>query len=354
MPSLLRLWLLCSALASAGAARAETVIGVAAPLSGPTALLGRQVLAGAQAAAARGNAIRIVSADDQCSAEGGAEAARALVAASARSVVGFLCTEAIEAALPIFKEAGVAVITVGVRTDSLSDRRDRTGWPFVRLAPRADAERGAAGRLIPRLWREVSFAIVDDGTIYGRELAESVRAGAEEQGLRPVFVDTFRPQMENQAALVGRLRRAGATHVFVGGDRQDIAVMARDAAEGEPLLFAGGEALRAEPGPVALPAGVLMVGLPDPADKAEPALLSALGETGLLPEGYFLPSFAAVEVAAQASGAPLLSPPDAAFLSKSFITAIGTITFNEKGDLRDNPFRLFRFNGTRFVPVPTP
>ena len=55
-------------------------------------------------------------------------------------VVGFLCTEAIEAALPIFKDAQIPVITPGVRTDSLTDRRDKTGWPVYRLAPRADAE----------------------------------------------------------------------------------------------------------------------------------------------------------------------------------------------------------------------
>ncbi len=75
------------------------------------------------------------------------------------------------------------------------------------------------------------FAIVDDGTIYGRELAESFRLAAEQAGLKPVFVDTFRPQMDNQIGLIGRLRKAGATHVFVGGDRDDIAIMARDAAE---------------------------------------------------------------------------------------------------------------------------
>ena len=60
-------------------------------------------------------------------------------------VVGFLCTEAIEAAMPILKDAGIPVITVGVRTDSLTDRKVKTGWPVFRLAPRADAEGGCGG-----------------------------------------------------------------------------------------------------------------------------------------------------------------------------------------------------------------
>ncbi len=92
------------------------------------------------------------------------------VAAKVPIVVGFLCTEAIEAALPILKEANIPVITVGVRTDSLTDRRSKTGWPVYRLAraPTASARRPA--RLLARLWERELFAIVDDGTIYGREL----------------------------------------------------------------------------------------------------------------------------------------------------------------------------------------
>ncbi|TIO91381.1 MAG: ABC transporter substrate-binding protein, partial [Mesorhizobium sp.] len=34
-----------------------------------------------------------------------------------------------------------------------------------------------------------------------------------------------------------------------------------------------------------------------------------------------------------------------------FATAIGTVRFDEKGDLRQNPFRAFRFDGTHFVPL---
>lgn len=338
------------ALLAAQPASAETVIGVAAPLSGPTAPLGRQVLEGAQAAALAKGDIRIVSADDACTAEGGRAAALAFVAAEPQAVVGFLCTEAVEAALPVLKDAGIPVLALGVRTDSLTDRRDRTGWPVARLGPRADAEREAASSLIPRLWRDAPFAIVDDGTIYGRELAESVRAGAEALGLKPVFVDTYRPGSENQVALVGRLRRAGAVHAFVGGDRQDIATMARDAAATDAAIsFAGGEALRSEPGPVPLSANTLMVGLPEPAERAPAELLATLREGGRLVEGYFLPAYAAVEIAASR---PADAPED--FAGQSFQTAIGQLAFDAKGDLAQNPFRLFRFDGTTFIELPAP
>ncbi|TIN12919.1 MAG: ABC transporter substrate-binding protein, partial [Mesorhizobium sp.] len=88
---------------------AETLVGVAAPLSGPSAILGKQIEAGtALAADAEGVAVRTV--DDACTADGGAAAARQFVDAKVNIVVGFLCTEAIEAALPILKDANIPVI----------------------------------------------------------------------------------------------------------------------------------------------------------------------------------------------------------------------------------------------------
>ncbi len=47
------------------------------------------------------------------------------------------------------------------------------------MAPRADAEATAISAILPERWRENFFAIVDDGTIYGRELAEAFRLEAE-------------------------------------------------------------------------------------------------------------------------------------------------------------------------------
>ncbi|MBE7185322.1 MAG: branched-chain amino acid ABC transporter substrate-binding protein [Methylobacterium mesophilicum] len=334
--------------AAMGAARAqELAVGVVAPLSGSNAILGQQVAAGARVAA--GERARITEADDACSADGGQAAAGRLAAAKVDVVIGFLCTESIEAALPVLSRAGIPVITVGVRTDSLTDRREKTGWSVFRLGPRADAERAAASAIIPRLWRDVPFAIVDDGTIYGRELAESVRAAAEQRALRPVFVDTFRPQLENQIGLVGRLRRSGASAVFVGGDVEDVAVMARDAAQlGADLTFGGGETLRQPPETVPLVSGTIMVGLPDPASLAPKATLDALRDKGVVPEGYVLPAYAAMEIALQSQGMV------AALANGRFQTAQGEISFDSKGDLAASPYRLFRFDGAEFLEIALP
>jgi branched-chain amino acid transport system substrate-binding protein len=324
----------------------QPVIGVAAPLTGQSEPLGKQLVEGARAAAAGKASVQVL--DDGCSADGGAAAARRLVEAGARVVVGFLCTEAIEAALPILKDAGIPVITPGVRTASLTDRRDKTGWPVYRLAPRDDDEAEAFGSLLATYWRDGLFAVIDDGTIYGRDLAETFRAAAQQKGLKPVFVDTYRPQMENQVGLAARLRKAGAVNAVVGGDRDDIAIMARDAAGlGANITFAGGESLRSASGGMPLAAGTLMVGLPEWAEIADPAALELLKQRDVRPEGYVLPAFAAMQVAIAAAGQP--GQP----LAGPFGTALGEVRFDAKGDLPYNPYRLFRYDGARFVPLET-
>ena len=352
MPDFLRSIAFATAVLLATGACAETRIGLAAPLEGPLALLGEQMRVGAQLAAKEAGAI-LVPVDDQCSAEGGAAAARKLLAERVSLVVGFLCTEAIEAALPILAKEDVPTITSGVRADSLTERREKTGWLVWRVAPRADAEAGAAAQILTRRWRDRLFAIVDDGTIYGRDLSETVRLAVETAGLKPVFVDTFRPQSENQIALVGRLRRAGAAEIFVGGDREDIAIIARDAASLEnDLTIIGGEALKAT-GEIPIEPGVMMVGLPEPVVSANETVRKLFAEQGVEPEGYALPSYVAVEIALDAIGrtnSSSISLADA--LSQARIeTAIGVVTFDDRGDLAENPYRLLRYDGTRFLPV---
>nr|WP_295465315.1 ABC transporter substrate-binding protein [Mesorhizobium sp.] len=335
------------------ASAAETVVGVAAPLSGPSALLGEQLRTGADAAA-RASGIRLEIADDSCTAEGGANAARTFAAARVAVVTGFLCTEAIEAALPILKEAGIAVIATGVRTNSLIDRRGKTGWPVVRFSPRADDEVEAASAILGKAWRDELFAIVDDGTIYSRELAEGLRISFEQSGLKAAFIDTLRPQLDNQIGLAGRLRKSGATHVFAAADRPDVAILTRDAAEiGYKVTIAGGEVLRAPSEGVDLAPGTLMVGLPEWADIADPAVVTRLRDQKIEPEGYVLPAYASVEIAAQAAKAAAANGSDvlSALGNQEFSTIFGPVGFDEKGDRTDNPYRLYRYDGGAFIEV---
>ncbi len=322
LPVLLCLFLTAS---NAAVSAEPLTIGVSAPLSGPFAILGKQIAEGAAAAQAAlgGEAkIKFVIADDRCDADGGTEAASVLAAAKVSAVIGYLCTPALQSALPVFRESGVPIVTLGVRPVKILEDAQKNGDALFRLGPDSGEEEDALADLLLPLWRGTNFAIIDDGTIHARELAESLRIAAEARGLKPVFVETFRPALDNQLSLVNRLKKSGATHVFVGGDRSDIAILARDAAARKvPLTIAGGETLSAAPDDVPLADNVLMIGIPRSSGAAAG-------------EGYFASAYAALEIlfktgaVAQAIG------------SGPHETALGSVAFDKNGGQSGNPYRL--------------
>ncbi len=358
MNVLRRLPLLFVLLSAAGSSYAAGIhIGVVAPQDGNFAMLGTEIIAGAnfEIQAQKDEATVI---DEPCTEDGGRAAADALVAAKAQIAIGFLCTETLEGALPRLKDAGIPVVTVSVRSRILMEDALKNGWPLFRLAPLDSAEAAMAIKTILKNWAAEPMALIDDGTIHGRELIGAIRSALEEKGLKPVFTDTYRPGQDQQIALVRRLKKAGATRVFVGGDRSDVAVIARDAkSENIPLVLMGGDAMRATDQPVPLLEGVQAIALPDYASlpAAQPAM-QAMHAAGIEPDGYILPAAAAAQIASQAaSGAKAENKPIAdKLVGTVFQTAIGPIAFGQNHELTENPFRLLEWRGNAFVPVTTP
>jgi len=340
---------LLASLVGCGSASAA-VIGVVAPRSGPYASLGTQIVQGARAAAeAAGDTV--VEVDESCEESSGGAIARSLVDARAAAAIGFLCVETLTTALPQLKAAQIPAVSISVRSKILMEDALRNGWPFFRMAPVEGDEAEKLAEIILELWKAEPIALVEDGTIYGRELASAIRQRLEPMGITPVFTDTFRPGQEQQVALARRLAKASATHVFVGGDRNDMAIIARDAAsEGIPLTLIGGDTLRAANRPVPLRDGVLAVALPDYANlPSAAAAITALQARNIDPDGYVLPAYAAVEVVHQAISRAGNRPATAAIASGSFNTAIGPIAFGADQELKENPFRLLEWRGSAFA-----
>ncbi len=321
-------------------------IGVAAPSSGPNAVLGRQVTEGTEAAM-RGRATT-VEADTQCTAEGGRAAAERFAAEKVSVVVGFICTESLETALPILRAAGIAAIDIGVRADRFTAQRRRTGDLIWRLAPRSDAEATALAAFVLARWRDGPFGILDDGSIYGRGLADAVRSKIEAAELRPAVIDTFRPAEEKQFGIARRLLRSGVTRFVVAGERTDAAIIARDAAaSGVNLEMLGGESFLDEPSETAqLPVGTHAVA----PQTRFPSIAGPGRADATERQGYFGPAFVAATIAqvtvaeADASKRPLSVILD----EHPFSTPLGDVRFDEHGDSNLDLFRTFRFDGQDF------
>lgn len=336
-----------------GASAAGPKIAIVAPATGPLSILGEQIRAGARFAA-RDGAAEIVEIAEACGEKGDESVAPAILSAEVVAAVGFLCTEDLQSALPALSEAGVPAITLSARSGVLMEDALKQNWPLFRLAPAPGMEAQKAVDVIAAEWAAEPFALIDDGTIHARELVDAVRIRLEERGMKPIFIDTYRPSQEQQIGLVRRLARAGATRVFVGGDRGDMAVILRDArAERLPLSFMGGEALMAAETQVPLANGAQAIVLPvDGATPEATALTQAMKAAGIVAEGYVFPAHAAVSLLAQASAAASTAnqPLATMLVQQGFPTVLGTIGFGANHELRGNPYMRMEWLDGRFVP----
>ncbi|WP_394689157.1 ABC transporter substrate-binding protein [Hoeflea sp.] len=325
--------------ASAIQARADTLrVGLVIPQSGQFAILGNHV----REAFALWDQTNpqifadIVEGDDGCTEETGVDAAAAMAEAGVDIVVGFLCTESLAAALPLLSNEGIPVMTLTVRADIIGEEAKRLGWRFFRLAPRAGEEANIAADTIRRLWADKPFALIEDGAISGRELVEAIRANLEERGLKPAFVDNYRPGQATQPSLVRRLKAAGVSRVFVGGERVDLAVIAAEAElQGVPLGFMGGDTLNAPQGDLPLPERTIAVlsdgAIPGP-DAA--AARDAFAEQGLVLEGLRAPAYAAAEILGAVATRHSYGETSIEDLLRhsTFSTALGEVSFSTDGE----------------------
>ncbi|NGO63016.1 ABC transporter substrate-binding protein [Rhizobium daejeonense] len=331
-------------------AAAPLRIAVVAPQSGNFVTLGDEVRLGAKISADR-LGIELALIDESCEVGSGPQVAARIREAGATAAIGFLCSESLDGALAPLKEAAIPAITLSVRWKGVMEDAIKNGWPLFRLAPTTEDEAQKLTEIILRDWTSDAIALIEDGTIHGRELADAIRNGLETHGLKPVFTDTFRPGQEQQISLVRRLRKAGVTKVFVGGDRTDISIITRDAAvEKIELGFLGGEALNAADQPVPLAEGVRAVLLPyvvgGPPQNGTSAELPR--------EGYVQPAEAAVSILADAAAlsSAMGSPLADTLVDTAFDTPIGPITFSTGHELADNPYRLMEWRKGGFIEAP--
>ncbi len=226
MPTL-RSAFLCASLASAFLLAAcdripDTVkIGVAQPLSGPLAALGKDMKNGVQLAVDEINAegfkldgklvkLEVVVVDDKANAEEGKKVAQTLVDAGVVAVVGHLNSGVSIAAAPIYAEHNIAQLAISTKPEYTQLNLPTT----LRMVANDALQSKALGSYAADLAGASKFAVVDDNTPYGKGLADLAAAQIVKSGKQVTLRQSLDDKTTDFTTLVPALKAAGID-VFV-------------------------------------------------------------------------------------------------------------------------------------------
>jgi branched-chain amino acid transport system substrate-binding protein len=334
-------------------------IGLSLPLSGTSAILANQFRQGAELAvellAPQG--IELFVADDGCDKDLAELAAADLRADGVHFVTGLLCNEAADAAAKAFAGSQVPVLVAGARSSRILRDAARNKSPVWRLAPSDHEPAKAAFDILSKRWATKPWAIVDDGTVGSRALADEFRALMEEANLPPVASETYRPAQTSFSALMKRLERAGVAGVFVPGSAEDVAnIAASGQRSGLAIDWVGGPELDALPAiaePATAPEGLLAILPVDPLRQpAAGALEGELVSRNIDPEPYVVLGYAATSIAI-AAVSQSVDEARTKLSGTRFSTVLGPVSFATDGASDYQPFALHEWRGGAFVPVAT-
>lgn len=153
-------------------------IGVAQPLTGNLAALGQDLLNGVNLAVEELNkegfkingksvTFEVVAVDDRANAETGKEVAKQLVDAGVVAVIGHLNSGVSIAAAPIYAEKHIAQMAISTNPKFTALGLDTT----FRLVANDTLQAKAIGSFSASQFKATKYALLDDGTPYGKDLA---------------------------------------------------------------------------------------------------------------------------------------------------------------------------------------
>lgn len=209
----------------AGTALADSIkFGVAGAHSGDLASYGLPTLNTAKLIAKQVNAkggiggkqVEIVAQDDMCKPEMATNAATKLVSEKVVVALGHICSGATKAALPIYKDAKIVVMSPSATNPPLTYSGEYPNF-FRTIAP--DDEQAKLGvKFAAEKLGKKSIAVIHDKGDYGKGYAEFAEKFIQEGGkAKMVLFEGVTPGAVDYSAVVQKIKQSGADAVMYGG-----------------------------------------------------------------------------------------------------------------------------------------
>jgi branched-chain amino acid transport system substrate-binding protein len=350
---------------AAAPSRAEVKIAVVGPITGQYAIFGDQMKRGAEYMVARlnkegginGEKVVLEVGDDVCDPRQAVAVANQMATKKVAVVIGHYCSGSSIPASAVYNENGILQISPASTNPVFTDDPAKKGWNNVfRTCGRDDKQGVVAGDFIAARFKGKTIAVLDDKSAYGRGLAEETAKRLAVKGVKVALRESYTAGEKDYSALLSKMKRAGVELAYVGGYHTEVGLMLRQARDqGFGAQFMSGDANATdELGKIAGAAanGFLFTFGPDarkfPSAKA---VVDDFRKEGFDPEGYTLYTVAALQVYAAATKAAHSTALDKVapqIHGKTFETVVGTLTFDEKGDVRDPKYSVYLYKDGKY------
>jgi branched-chain amino acid transport system substrate-binding protein len=245
------------ALAFAGAASAQQVvkIGHVAPISGPSAHLGKDNENAARMAIDELNAkgytingqkvtLQLISEDDGADPKQGTAVAQKLVDAKVNGVIGHLNSGTTVPASKIYNDAGIVQISPATTAPAYT----RQHFPGAFRVVASDAKLGSTlANYASKEMKVKNVAVIDDRTTYGQGVADEFVKGAKVAGIRVAGREFTSDKATDYTAILTTIKAKKPDMVFFGGmDSVAGPMLKQMKALGIQATFMGGDGMCTE------------------------------------------------------------------------------------------------------------
>jgi branched-chain amino acid transport system substrate-binding protein len=228
--------LVLSSLAAAVAqADQQVLIGLAGPLTGPSARIGKDLENGAQLAIDAANArhptiggeavtYKLVSEDDQSDPRAAVTVAQRLVDAGVVGVVGHWNTGTSIPAARVYHDAGIAQVAPVATGHAYTQQGFDTSF---RIMGHDDDGGQVAGKYALQTLKAKRIAVIDDRTAFGQGLADQFVKSIEAGGAAVVSREYVDDKTVDFSAVLTNVRSKNPDLIFFGGVDAQAAPLAR-------------------------------------------------------------------------------------------------------------------------------
>lgn len=214
-----------SAMLCSPALAADTIkMGVAGPHSGDLASYGLPTVNAAKLVVADFNAkggvlgkqVELVIEDDVCKPEVATSTATKLVGDGVAVVLGHICSGATKAALGIYKDSKIPVMSPSATNPDLTQSGEYPN--FFRTIASDDAQARLEVDFAMKVLKVKKIAVLHDKGDYGKGLAEFAKKFVEaDPSIKLVLYEGITPGAVDYSAIVQKIKKSGADAVIFGG-----------------------------------------------------------------------------------------------------------------------------------------